>query len=152
LAGTQLAFKLDQQFNGKKFGLGKFRISVTNDAPPFNVGVPEAIFAILQVPVQERSNAQQAALFTHFRDQDIAWIKQVAALADAKKKRPKDTKLTELENVLAKTEQPLPPDPKLVSLKRAVKLSAEQLKNARLTAAQDVAWALINSPAFLFNH
>ena len=28
---------------------------------------------------------------------------------------------------------------------------AEQQKNERLTGAQDLAWALINSPAFLFN-
>ena len=26
------------------------------------------------------------------------------------------------------------------------------IKNKRLTAAQDLAWALINNPAFLFNH
>jgi hypothetical protein len=32
------------------------------------------------------------------------------------------------------------------------KESESQLGNARLTAAQDLAWALINSPAFLFNH
>jgi hypothetical protein len=32
-----------------------------------------------------------------------------------------------------------------------VALSAKQLDSRRLTAAQDLAWALINSPAFLFN-
>ena len=36
-------------------------------------------------------------------------------------------------------------------LKQAVAASAEQQKNERLTGAQDLAWALINSPAFLFN-
>ena len=37
-------------------------------------------------------------------------------------------------------------------LRRDVELSAKQLEKARLTFAQDLAWALINSPAFLFNH
>jgi WD40 repeat protein len=39
-------------------------------------------------------------------------------------------------------------DAKYVELKRAEEL----LANPRLSAVQDLAWALINSPAFLFNH
>jgi len=42
-------------------------------------------------------------------------------------------------------------DPHLAQLRRDVELSRKQLENARLTAAQDLAWALINNPAFLFN-
>jgi hypothetical protein len=47
---------------------------------------------------------------------------------------------------------PVPLDPKLVQLRADVKMSEQQATNARLTAVQDLAWALMNSPAFLFNH
>jgi hypothetical protein len=73
------------------------------------------------------------------------------ALAEAEKPRPQDPKLVELKAVLDDANKPLPEDPQLARLQRAVKLSEEQLKNERLTAAQDLVWALINSPAFLFN-
>ena len=61
-------------------------------------------------------------------------------------------KLAELEGKLADAQKPIALDPKLVQLRRDAELSKEQLANRRLTAAQDLAWALINHPAFLFNH
>jgi hypothetical protein len=42
-------------------------------------------------------------------------------------------------------------DPELARLTAEVQRSAEQLKNQRLVGVQDLAWALINNPAFLFN-
>ncbi len=43
-------------------------------------------------------------------------------------------------------------DEKWTRLHTAAEKAANQQKNVRLTGAQDLAWALINSPAFLFNH
>ena len=65
---------------------------------------------------------------------------------------PVDPKLSQLRDALAEVSRPLPPDAKLQRLRRDVELSAKQLEKSRLTFAQDLAWALINSPAFLFNH
>lgn len=42
-------------------------------------------------------------------------------------------------------------DLQLQELTAAVKISAEQLQNKRLIGIQDLGWALINNPAFLFN-
>jgi hypothetical protein len=70
----------------------------------------------------------------------------------AKKPRPEDPQVTKLKARLELVSQPLPMDTTLKQLRRAFDLSSQQMKNTRLTAAQDVAWALINNPSFLFNH
>ncbi len=151
LAGTQFLLKLDQQYSGKKYGLGKFRVSVTNDAQPLQLGVPQAVYTRMQTPAAQRSEEEQQTIFSYFTSQDDEWNKRRQALAKAKVPRGKDAKLTELEGALATAEQPLPGDPKLKELERAVSLSTEQKKDKRLTGAQDITWALINSPSFLFN-
>ena len=58
----------------------------------------------------------------------------------------------DLEARVAELEKPIPDDRQLVQLRKDVEASRRQLANRRLTAVQDLAWALINSPAFLFNH
>jgi hypothetical protein len=65
---------------------------------------------------------------------------------------PGNDHVKDLEAQLASANQPLPIDPKLQQMRRAVELSEEQLKDRRLTVAQDIVWALINNPAFLYNH
>ncbi|HCU86209.1 MAG TPA: hypothetical protein DGP39_01665, partial [Verrucomicrobiales bacterium] len=74
------------------------------------------------------------------------------ALANAKKPLPADPKLKELQDAVTRASRPLPQDPRLIVLNRAVDLSTQQLADKRLYGAQDIAWALINNPAFLFNH
>ena len=42
-------------------------------------------------------------------------------------------------------------DTELTRLRADLRRSTEQVKNKRLIGVQDLAWALINTPAFLFN-
>ena len=55
-------------------------------------------------------------------------------------------------SLLYKFDQPIKIEPRLLQMRADAKVSAEQLKNIRLTGAQDLVWALVNNPAFLFNH
>ena len=72
-------------------------------------------------------------------------------MANAKKPRPADPKIAELEGGVKEAEKPIPEDYKLARLKKDAGLSEQQKNQKRLTAAQDIAWAIINTPAFLFN-
>jgi len=150
--GGELQVVLEQNYNSKGHSLGKFRISITTSEAPIDFGVPQSIGTLLQIAADQRSDEQKETLLKFIREQDPEVAKKETALAEAKKPRPEDPKLKELESKLARTEKPLPPDAKLQELERAVKLSTEQLEKRRLTSAQDLAWALINNPAFLFNH
>ena len=72
-------------------------------------------------------------------------------MADAKKPLPIDPRLKELQESLKLVNRPVPLDPTLAQLRTDAEQSAKLIANERLTAAQDLTWALINSPAFLFN-
>lgn len=149
--GSLLTFTFDQQFRSGQHSLGRFRISVTTSKKPLDFGLPEDVQKILQIAAAERTDEQKKRVAEHYRGIDAELQKRVTALAEAKKPRAIDPKLKELQDVYARAQEPLPVDPKLADLKHAVELSTKQLQQLRLVAAQDIAWALINNPAFLFN-
>ena len=57
-----------------------------------------------------------------------------------------------LEAALAKAKTPIAIPSSLAKIRQDRDYSTKQLENRRLTAAQDLVWALVNSPSFLFNH
>ncbi len=70
----------------------------------------------------------------------VGWVAILSKAAASKQPAADYPELTRLEAELAAAQQPLPIDMKLQQLRRAVALSEEQLKNKRLTVAQDVVW------------
>src|ERR1019366_2322843 len=77
--GTTLTVTMVQNF-GTQHAIGKFRISVTTTPPPVQLQgtVPENIARIVQVPKDQRTPSQQAALLTHVRsiDQELARLQR----------------------------------------------------------------------------
>ncbi|WP_437203093.1 DUF1549 domain-containing protein [Planctomicrobium sp. SH664] len=150
--GEKLQVVLAHNYKERAHNLGKFRVSFTSDDAPVNKGLPADVAAALAVSPEKKSDVQKQILTDYVKSQDAKLQELLAALQVAEKPLEPDGQLAELEKVVELRRQPLPEDPQLARLKRAVTLSESQLKQLRLTTAQDLAWALINSPAFLFNH
>jgi hypothetical protein len=150
--GTVITVVMNQNYTDGKHTLGKFRISVTTHPRPVGLGTPGKISQILAIAPADRTPEQKRALLDAYGQQDEQYKKLRAALAEAQKPLPPDAKLAELQKTMETAKMPVPDDPQLVELRQTVEMSKQQLANKRLTAAQDLAWALINTPAFLFNH
>jgi WD40 repeat protein len=151
--GATLTFTLTQQFNGgndSAFTLGRFRLATTTAKTP-GLSQSEELRALLAKPASERTKDEAAALEKVVRATDAELAKRTKELADAKAPRPIDPLLKERQESVKRLGEPLSADPKLATLKRAADLGTKQLADTRLIGAQDLAWALINNPAFLFN-
>ncbi len=150
--GSVLTFRLHQFHDAVDHRLGLFRISATTADGDIPLSLSEPLAAVISTPKANRSPEATKLLvdFGERTDPGIAALQ--SALAESKKPVPADetlTKLTSKKDELSKT---TPDDPALMQLRTDLAESTKQLANERLTAAEDLAWALINSPAFLFNH
>jgi len=149
--GATIRFNLQQHF-GENLLLGRFRLYLTTSDDPLDFGMPETVVQAARAAAGQRTAEQAAAIVAHYRASDAEFWKRKDAVIKASEPLPADPKFTELKNALSKAEEPIRLDPRLVQLREDAKTSAEQLENRRLVVVQDLAWALINSPGFLFNH
>ncbi len=147
-----LRIEMHQFHNAEKHRIGRFRISATTDAGDLPLSLPESFAAIAKTPSDRRSEADTKSLEAYLAVTDAALKAANDVLNVAKQPVPPDEQLTALQARQAALEQPTVDDPALVQLRVDVEQSSSQLKNIRLTAAEDLTWALVNSPAFLFNH
>jgi WD40 repeat protein len=150
--GAVLTVSLLQRFSEGQFTIGRFRLSVAAAKTPVTLGISDDLLTLVDTPKELRNEKQSAALLKYYRTTDGELRAKETALAESKRPLPLDPRLVELRAMLKEAEKPVPTDPKLVQLRKDVEISTKQMTNPRLTGAQDIAWALINSPAFLFNH
>jgi hypothetical protein len=149
--GSTLTIQIVTAFQNGQYNLGRFRLWITTAANP-RFGAPQAIIASMKTPAAKRSKEQQAQLRDFFLAQDRSYQTAQKTLATVSKPLPADPQRLALEAKNTDAQKPILIDPVLVQLRRDIALSEGQLLHKRLTATQDLAWALINSPAFLFNH
>jgi hypothetical protein len=148
--GTSFTLTMQHRFRDN-YSVGRLRVWATTSGKPLEQGLPGNIQTIVKTPAADRTEAQNKTLAAYYRTVDPGLLKKELALATARKPLPEDPRLSEWKAALAKAELPVPIDPKLVQLRADAEMSRKQLTDRRLTGAQDLAWALINNPAFLFN-
>ena len=107
---------------------------------------------MLLTPKEQRDEPTVGLLNEYITKTDGDIRKAQEAVAAAGAAVPPDAALVALEKRKVELSQPTVDDPPLVQLRDDAKQSTQQLERIRLTAAEDLTWALINSPAFLFNH
>ncbi len=131
--------------------LACFRLSATSDDGEIPLGLPEDFAALLRTPAEHRSEALRKPLSEYFLAEDNKLRLLEIQLANTRQPLPPNPELVRLQMALEQAKQPLAEPATLTRLKRDVDFSSRQIQNKRLTNAEDLAWALINSPSFLFN-
>jgi hypothetical protein len=149
--GGTLTLTIQCQYAGGEYPLGKFKVWATNAGAPLEAGLPADVAVMLQTEPNQRSAESKAALAAFFQSRSKDRHALSYKLSSEKKPLPADTKLVALEAAVKTAELPIKEDPKLVELRQNMDYSTQQAANRRLTASQDLAWALVNSSSFLFN-
>jgi hypothetical protein len=148
--GTRIRVKMHQRFDDRH-QIGRFRLAATRFSGSIGTSLPEELTTALARPADSLGDELKQRL-VELSLRDDARLKELQdALAAASTPLVVDAEITRLRELLERVSRPIPEDPPLLQLARDLQQSTMQLDAKRLTAAQDLAWALINSPSFLFN-
>lgn len=155
-AGTRWRMRLVQNYSDGLHVLGRFRISFSTDTAGLDLGLAEPLLAELAslraTEAQSLRDVAPAPILAAFRAGDQHRRSLTQQLADAMKPIEVLPGIVERRAALEIAERPVADDRTLTQLQADLKRSRTQLEQLRLTLAQDLTWALINSPAFMFNH
>jgi len=149
--GIRLRLDLNQP-RQSGFAIARFRIWMTTSTTQVGIGLPQPVAEALKKPTSSRSQEEQAAVAAYWKEYDPDLSKKRLTAGKLTIPLPTDPGVLDRQAALAKAEEPIKLDSVLVQLRQDSEQSKAQVANKRLTAAQDLAWALINTPAFLFNH
>jgi hypothetical protein len=150
--GETLQWRIHQFHNADKHRLGRFRLSIASFTGEVPIGLSETLTAFANLPNEDRNEQTTKDSLAYFRASSGEYLKLKGAFDKENRPLPEDEQVVALKKRIERLSAPLADDSRLVRLRNDVKESASQKAKARLTAAEDITWALINSPAFLFNH
>jgi hypothetical protein len=150
--GTRFRFSLIQIHADNRHQVGRFRISFSPSAERVGVSVSEELLALLVMSPESWSEETKNEIREFVRTQGGDILQLRDELAAANVPVPVAPEIQALRDRVKELSIVTPMDPVLARLQRDVEFSERQLESSRLTVAQDLTWALINSPAFLFNH
>lgn len=149
--GAKLVVGLLNRYVRGEYPIGRFRLWYTTSEDPLEFGLPADVAAAVVKPKNVRSEEEVKAIRTYVAENDAELRKRTALHLKELRPLPSDAKMDALKAALAKAEIAVAEPRPLVQIREDTKYSIEQAANRRLTAAQDLVWALVNSPSFLFN-
>ncbi|MEZ6095841.1 MAG: DUF1549 domain-containing protein [Pirellulaceae bacterium] len=150
-AETRFRISMVQNYGGNH-QLGRFRISFSSSSIPVGISVSdELLTTLVREPAQwsEASKMQFQSLVRNGSPRRKMLEEELMAAS-----QPLDVpeEVIALRQEVERLSIETPKDMRWLTLERDVETSARQMESSRVTIAQDLVWALINSPEFLFNH
>ncbi|MDF1860942.1 MAG: DUF1549 domain-containing protein [Verrucomicrobiales bacterium] len=149
--GANLVVGVLNRYSRGEYPIGRFRIWYTTAADPMNFGLPANVAAAVAKAPGSRSKEEVKALTDYVAENDAELRKRQGVLYAGRRPLPSDPKMDGLKTALATAETPVKEPQPLVQIRQDTEYSIKQAANRRLTAAQDLVWALVNSSSFLFN-
>ncbi|MDF1657258.1 MAG: DUF1549 domain-containing protein [Verrucomicrobiales bacterium] len=150
-AGANLVVGVLCRYSAGDYPISQFRIWYTTSEDPLQFGLPAKVAEAVIKPKVQRTKEETLAIRTYVAENDAELRKHQGVYFNELRPLPSDSKMDALNTALANAQTEVPLPVPLVQIRQDTGYSIQQAANRRLTAAQDVVWALVNSPSFLFN-